>query len=133
MLHVWTQPYETTGSEYAFVDQTLQLAMENPEHLISTFNQHLRVEAFGPALYPPRKCSRPTIGHGVPVLVVEHSVLQWTYAVLALAYFTKVSDTDSFLNRIAYCRACRQYFLLPTARPSKACSPKCRIRLRRAA
>ncbi len=51
-------------------------------------------------------------------------------AILALARATPHPGGGALANRVAKCRKCERFFLLPTLRPSKFCSKRCRERAR---
>lgn len=64
-----------------------------------------------------------TAGRLIPTV---RSAQDWPRAVLAAALLAPAGRNDVLGNRIARCERCRRFHLLPTGRPSRFCSRRCR-------
>lgn len=111
----------------------LATACAGSDSLVSCLTPHLRTELFMPIPRRRGPLGRPRTWHGQLVLRTDTTVASWAIAVLALACCTPTGEDDCLANRIAHCEMCGRYFILPTSRPSRACSTECRKVSRRKA
>lgn len=66
--------------------------------------------------------------HALPggLLPTVRATQDWPSAVLTMALLTPVGRADVLGNRLAQCERCRRFHVLPTGRPSRFCSRRCR-------
>lgn len=85
----------------------------------------VRAGLASPTRTRPWPLVRPSAPPGRLVPTVR-SAQDWPSGVLAAALLEPVGRQDVLGNRIARCERCSRFHLLPTGRPSRFCSRRCR-------
>lgn len=104
----------------------LQAAAHGAGALEAALNARgVRAGLASPARTRPWPLVRPAASPGRLIPTVR-SGQDWPSAVLAAALLEPVGRHDALGNRVACCERCRRFHLLPTGRPSRFCSRRCR-------